>query len=202
MILGLAGLALMGLAGFGRHGHPGSAHHGLGHVARGGVHLGHGTAAGGHAAGASAPRAEGGASAGLLWLIPSPSVLFSLLTLFGAFGYLLLRVGHVSPVAAGLLALAPTFMVQRFAVQPLWDLMFRFQGTPSTPLEELLRGEARAVTAFRNGRGLVSVVRDGRLVQFRAELAASQTTLPVRVGDTLIIDEVDVSNERVTVSRW
>src|SRR5437763_1486374 len=109
MILGLAGLALMGLAGFGRHGHAGL--HGLGQLGRGGVHLGQGGAAGAHAAGPSAARAEAGATPGLFWLIPSPSVLFSLLTLFGAFGYLLLRAGHVSPVVAGLLALAPTFLM-------------------------------------------------------------------------------------------
>jgi hypothetical protein len=136
----------------------------------------------------------------LFWLIPSPRVIFSLMTLFGAFGYLLVETAHFTPIAAGLLAAAPALLMERFAVQPLWNLLFRFQGTPTAPLDELLLSEARAVTSFRNGRGLVSVVHDGRVVQFRAELTAPQKAMPVRVGDTLFIDEVDAPNERVTVS--
>src|SRR5947209_18095409 len=99
MFTGLAGLALMGLAAFGRHSHPGGPLHGLPQLGRSGAHLGHGAshAPGGHAAGSNAaPGARGGVaggpghgSAGLLWLIPSPRVIFSLMTLFGAFGYLL-----------------------------------------------------------------------------------------------------------------
>src|ERR1051326_6422860 len=95
MIAGLVGLALMALPGFGRHGHAGTALHGLGHS----VHIGHGAspAAGGHAVGSSAtPEAHGVAgtnpgrgNAGLFGLIPSPRVIFSLMTLFGASGYAL-----------------------------------------------------------------------------------------------------------------
>ena len=200
MVLGLAGLALMALAGFGRHGHPGGALHGLGQAARGGAHLAHGHSAGAHSAGTGAARADGATGAGWLCLIPSPVAIFSLMTLFGAFGYLIARMGHFVPLTAGLLAAAPTLLTERFAVKPLWNLLFRFQGTPSASLDELVFTEATAVTSFRNGRGLVSVERDGRAVQFRAELAASQAALPVRVGDTLLIDEVDASKERVTVS--
>ena len=60
--------------------------------------------------------------------------------------------------------------------------------------------EATAVTPFRGGRGLVSVVRDGRLVQFSARLIDTQASLPVRVGDRLRIEDVDAARERVTVS--
>jgi hypothetical protein len=210
MTAGLVGLALMALAGFGRHGHAGTAPHGMGHVGHGTVHLGHGAThgAGAHGVGSSAATgahgADGGSAvrgnAGLLWLIPSPRVIFSLMTLFGACGYALVEVGHVSPVLAGLLAGVPALLVERFAVTPVWKLLFRFQGTPSPSLHDLVLNEARAVTSFRNGRGLVSVVHDGRVVQFRAELAAPQKAMPVRVGDTLFVDEVDALNERVTVS--
>jgi hypothetical protein len=122
------------------------------------------------------------------------------MTLFGASGYALVAAWHVAPVLAGLLAVIPALLVERFAVTPIWNFLFRFQGTPSAPLHELVLNEARAVTSFHNGRGLVSVVHDGRVVQFRAELTAPQKALPVRVGDTLFVDEVDALNERVTVS--
>jgi hypothetical protein len=60
--------------------------------------------------------------------------------------------------------------------------------------------EATAVTPFRGGRGVVSVVREGRLVQFSARLIEAQTSLPVRVGDRLRIEDVESARERVTVS--
>src|SRR5438105_5056225 len=137
MLAGLAGLALMGLAGFGRHGHAGSVLHGLGQLTRGGAHLGHGVshAGGAHALGRGAVGGARGTessgpdhgSAALLWLIPSPRVIFSLMTLFGAFGYLLVETAHFSPLAAGLFAAAPALLMERFAVKPLWNLLFRFQ---------------------------------------------------------------------------
>jgi hypothetical protein len=210
MLTGLVGLALMALPGFGRHGPTGAVPHGLGHVGHGGVHIGHGAShvPSGHAVASSAtPGAQGGASSGparghpgAFWLIPSPRAIFSLMTLFGAFGYALVGAGHLSPMVAGLLAVIPALLIERFAVTPLWNLLFRFQGTPCAPLQELMLNEARAVTPFRNGRGLVSVVHDGRLVQLRAELVASQKAMPVRVGDTLLIEEVDAEKERMTVS--
>src|SRR5579871_5873316 len=180
MILGLAGMALMALPGFARHGHAGTAPHGIGHLGHGAVQAGHGAthAPGVHVAGTGAGHGSHGAArtdagqtgAGLFWRLPSPRVIFSLMTLFGAFGYALVGAAHVAPLPAGLLAVIPALLVERFAVTPLWNLLFRFQGTPCASLEELTMTEAKAVTPFRNGRGLVSVVRDGRLVQLRAEL--------------------------------
>jgi hypothetical protein len=70
----------------------------------------------------------------------------------------------------------------------------------STPLDSLLFAEALAVMPFRNGRGLVSTVRDGRSVQLVAELRQDQAMLPVKVGARLRIEDVDASRERVTVS--
>jgi hypothetical protein len=60
--------------------------------------------------------------------------------------------------------------------------------------------EGEAVVPFRNGRGIISTVRDGRRVQLSASLRPDQQALPVRVGDRLLIEEVDAAHERVTVS--
>ncbi len=218
MIAGLVGLALMALPGLGRHGHAGTAPtapHGLGHVGHGAIHGGHGAIHSGHGAGhaasshaagshAAGSHASGGSSGrgntNLFRLIPSPRVIFSLMTLFGAVGYGLNEIGHLPPWPAGLLAVIPALLVERYAVTPLWNFLFRFQGSPSAPLYELTMSEAKAVTPFHNGRGMVSVVRDGRIVQFRAELTEAQKAMPVNIGDTLFVEEVDASKERLTVS--
>ena len=60
--------------------------------------------------------------------------------------------------------------------------------------------DARAVTPFRNGRGIVELVRDGRIVQFDARLVDPQAGLAVKVGDRLRVEEVDAQRERLTVS--
>jgi len=59
---------------------------------------------------------------------------------------------------------------------------------------------AEAVTAFRNGKGIVSAVLDGRTVQLTAELVAGEKSMTVRVGDELVIQEVDPRRGRVRVS--
>src|SRR5205823_5554059 len=96
--------------------------------------------------------------------------------------------------------IVPALLLERFVVSPLWNFLFRFQGTPSSELTTLVLQEAEAVTSFHNGKGMVSVERDGRVVQFRAELAGEQANVPVRVGDKLCIEAVDSEKERVTVS--
>ena len=80
------------------------------------------------------------------------------------------------------------------------NLLFRFEGRPSSPLEELVLCDATAVTAFRNGRGIVSLVRDGRSVQFSAQLIEAQAAMEVRVGDRLRVEDLDAQRERLTVS--
>jgi hypothetical protein len=209
MVIGLAGLAVMALPalGGGKHGHSagGHAHHMGGSVRSHAASIGKlqvPSKAGtdpfalerGRGADRAAPRSR-------WWrLLPSPRVVFSLLALYGASGNVLAHVEHIHPLAAALLALVPALAVERLAVTPLWNFALRFQSAPSSPLSALVLEEASAVTPFRNGRGVVAVVRDGRLVQFSAHLVNPQSDLPVRVGDRLRIEDVDADRERLTVS--
>ena len=103
------------------------------------------------------------------------------------------------PIAA-LAAVVPALLVEWGLVRPVWRLLFRVQGAPSSPLEALVTSEAEAVVPFRNGRGMVSTVRDGRRVQLAATLRQDQRTLRVKVGDRLVIEDVDAARERVTVT--
>jgi len=79
-------------------------------------------------------------------------------------------------------------------------LVRRFRGRPVGPLEGLACEEARAVTPFRNGRGVVAVTRHGREVQLSARLV--EPAVPVKVGDRLRVVDVEVSAERLWVSPW
>jgi hypothetical protein len=206
MVIGLAGLVVMALPALGGHGH--GYGHGYGHAHSGVAH---------HAPfdlvvsklgtllkGKGGPPRLNGATPSLAFLflrfLPSPRLVFSLLALYGACGNALVHAGHFRPVVAALLAVLPALIVERFAVTPLWNLAFRFQAQPSSPLGALVLGEAKAVTPFRNGRGVVAVVRDGRLVQFSANLVEGQSKTPVRVGDPLLVEDVDPDRERLMVS--
>jgi hypothetical protein len=131
--------------------------------------------------------------------VPSPRLVFSTLALWGAFGNVLVA-AHLPVWAAALLAIVPAALVERFAMQPLWRMLFKLELQAARPLAEIVMSEATAVTAFRGGRGVVSVVRAGRLVQFSAQLIDAQASLPVRVGDRLRVEDIDTARERVTVS--
>jgi len=131
--------------------------------------------------------------------VPSPRVIFSVLALYGAFANVLVA-AHLAVWAAALLAIVPAAVLERYAMTPLWRTLFKLEQQPSRPLAEIVMSDATAVTAFRGGRGLVSVVREGRLVQFSARLIDAQANLPVSVGDRLRIEDVDAARERVTVS--
>lgn len=213
MILGLVGLLLMALPGLGRHGHAAPGAHGIaqGGGAHGSLHAGtHAAGTGGAAHGHAAPvqigKSAGQAASGdpTAWsavrLIPSPHTLFTLLALVGAFGQALEKLAHLPAWAAVVAALVPSLLIELYAVKPLWDLLFRFQGVPSRSLHVLLLTEAEAVTAFRNGKGIVRVVHDGRLVQLSARLCEKQAALPVQVGDRVCIEEIDPRTERAVVS--
>lgn len=203
MCVGLVGLSAMAVPGLFHHGHlghPGGfhathAHGGLTHA----THPGHplaphpGDAASGHSA------HVGDSGHGFLRFVPTPRLIFSLLALYGAFGNVL-AFTFASLWLAALLAIPPALLVERFLLAPLWKLAFRFQGQPSSPLPSLLLEQARAVTPFRNGRGLVQVIRDGRSVQLSARLVEGQSLLPVHVGDALRIEDIDPEHERVIVS--
>ena len=217
MVVGLLGLLAMALPAFGgsrAHGAltRGGAHGGV--LARGGAHGGV-FARGGHGlravarAGVAKASARGGSQDLLpadvdrpshLRFIPSPRAICSVLALYGAFGNALVHAMHLPFALAAVFAAVPALLVERFAVRPVWNLVFRFQGEPSSPLEHLVMSEARAVVPFRNGRGLVSVVRDGRQVQFVASLRDDQRGEAVKVGARLLIEDVDPKRESVTVS--
>jgi hypothetical protein len=226
MILGLTGLVVMALPAFGGHhathvhsGHGGAGHAlGAGHAptAHGaaGTHVAAGSGAhgahGAHHLGTGGARAARGPGRDLVPVdpgipsrfrfVPSPRAICSVLALYGAFGNALVHAAHLTLVLAALIAIVPTLLLERFMVRPVWNLLFRFQGEPSSPMDELILGEARAVVAFRNGRGIVSTVRDGRSVQLAAQLTADQAQEPVNVGDLVRIENVDARRERVVVS--
>lgn len=199
MVIGLAGLVVMALPAV-----TGLAHsHGAAppHAA----HALLSTRALGLLKGKSGQSAVGGGGASsvastFLRFLLSPRIAFSLFALYGAFGNALEHTLHLRPMVTALAAVLPALLVERFAVSPLWNLAFRFQGQPSSSLGALLLEEAKAVTPFRNGRGVVAVVRDGRMVQFSARLVERQTPAQVGVGDRLLVEDVDSGRERLTVS--
>lgn len=214
MVAGLVGLTIMAIPAFGRHGHGHAAHahsHGWGQARGGALRLLKGGRV--HAPRAlprHAPAAAGAREHGEIlvdaapgqrfnWL-PSPRAIFSLLALYGAFGNALVRAFHLSPTFAALGALLLALLVERLCVKPLFSLLFRFQAPPSSPLEALIHTEARAVVPFRNGRGMVSVELDGRLIQLVARLRDDQAGLPVAVGDTVRVEDIDATLETVTVA--
>ncbi|HEY3255334.1 MAG TPA: hypothetical protein VGJ91_15350 [Polyangiaceae bacterium] len=205
MVIGLVGLAAMAFPAFG-HSHGGLSGHGAGHV---GVTHGVGHAAHGTANACAAPGARSALQQllpadavhhGLWRLVPSPRKVFSLLSLYGAFGNAARNAFHLSPGLAAVSAVLPALLIEWLLLRPLWNVLFRVQAAPSSPLEELISSEARAVVPFRNGRGMVSAIRDGRSVQLVASLREEQRMLPVKVGDRLVIEDVDAAQERVTVA--
>jgi hypothetical protein len=223
MVVGLAGLAMLAVPALTRHGAPPPGHlnnahagavghgpHGAGVVRGVTLRQGHPTAP---TAKCAADAGEGGSSAAMLpgdaartgpagfarW-IPSPRGVFTLLALYGAFANAIVEVFHATPLVGALGATIPTALVDRWMVRPLWNLVFKLQATPSGPLGALVLNDAVAVVPFRNGRGVVSTHRDGRVVQLAARLCDEQIALTVKVGDRLRIEEVDSGRERVTVS--
>jgi hypothetical protein len=202
MVIGLVGLAAMAIPAFG-HSHGALSGHGISHAAHGPSHVAHGMS---HASAATSRGAlqqlipaDTARESRFRWL-PSPRALFSVLAVYGAFGNAALHAFQLSPAWAALAAVAPAWLVERLLVRLLWNVLFRIQAAECSPLGQLALSEARAVVPFRNGRGLVSTVRDGRQVQLVARLREDQQSFPVQVGDRLLIEDVDVSKERVTVS--
>ena len=199
LLVGLVGLALLGLPGLLRAGsHAGHVGHG-GHVGHVGAHAGHGTHHGTHPVPVGNKSGTSESSALPHW-IPEPRVLCTLTALTGAFGNLahhLLQSGTLPALAVGLV---PALLVERVALRPLWNWGLRFQGRPSAPLEALVMERAQAVTPFRNGRGMVCVDRDGRRVQFAANLVPEHQGAQVRVGDPLRIEAVHGEKQFLLVS--
>lgn len=197
MVIGLVGLVMMATPAL-------SGHHRLlqirphGH----GMALGHHGGGHGHAGElgrADVPAAHGPVGDGLR-LLPSPRALFSVFALYGAFGNALVHAAHLPRTSAAWIAIAPALLTEWLLIRPIWHLLFRFQGEASTPLEMLILAEAQAVVPFRNGRGLVATVRDGRRVQLSARLSDQHAALPVAFGQRLRIEDVDARRECLTVS--
>ena len=209
MVAGLVGLGMMAIPALGGHNHAGALHGHVGaihsHAAH--VHAAHTHIGPNHAVGAQPSRSLDEATiladpapSKKLRFIPSPRAIFSFLALYGAFGNALLRAGHLSRLFSAVVALLPALIVERFLIRPLFSLLFRFQAQPSSPLDTLIFADVRAVVPFHNGRGIVSVKRDGRLVQLTARLRQDQASFPVKVGEQLRVESVDGELESVTVS--
>jgi hypothetical protein len=199
MVIGLVGLVMMAVPALGGHRHLPQIH-AQGHAAGVGHH------AGGHAGGlprGDAPAAHAVAAGAIrtgLRFIPSPRAGFSVFALYGAYGNALVHAAHLTHGPAALIAVGPALLTEWLLIRPIWNLLFRFQGEASTPLEQLILSEAQAVVPFRNGRGLIATVRDGRRVQLSARLSAAHAALPVAFGQRLRIEDVDARRECVTVS--
>jgi hypothetical protein len=194
MVVGLVGLVMMAIPALGGHRH-------LGHVQTHGhvpthVHA-HGT---GVAHNVAHTHTHTHAARDGLRFLPSPRALFSISALYGAFGNALVRAAHLTTTRAALIAIVPALLTELLLIRPIWNLLFRFQGQASAPLEALIMSEAEAVVPFRNGKGIVATVRDGRRVQLQARLSETQGTLPVKFGQRLRIEDVDARRECVTVS--
>ena len=193
LVIGLVWLAAMAIPAFGHH-------HGAlsGHAAHGA--FGHGSPTPGGRGALQQLLPADVANTSVWRLLPSPRALFSVLALYGAFGNAAVHAFHLPFAIAALAAAAPALLVERLLVRRLWNLVFRLEGPACSPLEQLVLSTAEAVTPFRNGRGLVSTIRDGRRVQLVASLRRDQATLRVSVGDRLLIEDVDAARESVTVS--
>ena len=205
MIAGLFGMALMAIPAFGRHGHGMGGVHGhlpnAGHIPGIAAHGGSTLLPGSHTAGIAPLRVAGANGANSLSrFVPSPRIVFSIMAAYGAFGYALLTSTALPIIFIYALALIPAVLLERLMLTPLWNFLLGFQGQPCTPIEHLVLSEAEAVTPFRNGKGIVRVVHDGRDVQFSAQLSLDQARMPVRVGDKLRIEEVEPDGEHVKVS--
>ena len=210
MIAGLFGMALLSIPALGHHGHgsanlPGHVGHALPsatHIAIGHAHgTGHIAPTGANpATHHAANQADNTISAGGARFVPTPRIVFSILAAYGAFGYAGVEAFHLAPLLAAILALVPAVLVERLALTPLWNLLLGFRGEPCTPVTHLIMSEAEAVTPFRNGKGIVRVIHDGRDVQFSAQLTGNHENMPVQVGDKLRVEEVEPDGERVKVS--
>jgi hypothetical protein len=131
----------------------------------------------------------------------SPRLLFSVALGLGTAGLVLKNLLSEPILFAAALATGVVF--ERFAVAPLWNLLFRFESTPAATLESSVMDEATAVTAFdRNGQGLIAVEVDGQMVQVLGTLQPGDRAMNVKVlaGSRLRIEDVDAARNRCTVS--
>ncbi len=130
----------------------------------------------------------------------SPRVLFAIALGFGATG--LLTAPYLSASPQLLAALAGGIGLEKLIISPLWNGLMRFGSNPARTLESALLEEATAVTAFdQNGFGLVSIDLDGHEMRVLARIQGETNGQRVRVGDKLIVEEVDAARGQCRVSR-
>ena len=111
-----------------------------------------------------------------------------------------MRAAHLTTTRAALIAIVPALLAEWLLVRPIWNLLFRFQGQASAPLEALILSEAEAVVPFRNGKASSPPSVTGGAFSFRLASRDSQAALPVEFGQRLRIEDVDARRECVTVS--
>ena len=195
LLLGSAGLATMAVGGLGRHTHRGDAH---------GTARGHHAHTPRHAPASSHGRHHHAGTSGasrLFWTLLSPRVVFSVLIGLGATGTLLRGAVGGSLLFAS--ALAGGVLFERFLVSSLWNFLLRFASAPAMTLDDCIAEEARAVSAFdQSGHGLVALELDGQVVQLLATLRKTDRDagVRVRIGDRVLIEDVDSIRNRCTVS--
>jgi len=144
------------------------------------------------------PRA-GRCAHGAARLLPEPRSVFSFLAFYGALGVALER-STLSTTGSALAALVTAAALEAVVARPLYRLLLGFEGRPSSPLDALASERAVALTDFKNGRGIVEAIRDGRSIQLVASLVSHQRSRPIRVGERLVIVAVDAERQGVTVS--
>lgn len=201
LYIGFGGLLLMAVLGLGHqwagsHGHGGAGHH---HAhSPGARHHGH-LAKGSHGAKTSDRLT------GILHLLFSPRLIFSLLLGFGATGVLLRPLAEHWPLfLLPVVAAIDAGVFERYIVQPFWRLLFGFASTPALTLESLVQAEGEAVTNFdAAGHGLISVDLDGQVRQLLASWPAAerQAGQRLRAGDHVLIQAVDPRRNSCTVTR-
>jgi hypothetical protein len=123
--------------------------------------------------------------------VPLFRAAFTVMALTGAFGTMVSSL----PLGFALAVLCEWLVLSR-----LFGTLMRFRARPSTPLAGLVLETVRAVTQFKNGRGIVAIERDGREVQLMATLVEPLGV--VEVGDRLKVVAVDVTSERLWVSQF
>ena len=140
------------------------------------------------------------ANDGLMHYLPEPRIMLTVIALFGAFGNVLAHLTRLGLLLqlAGAVVLA--VLVEWLMVGRIWRLALQFTGEPSSPLEMLLLQEVRAVTVFKNGKGILLAERDGRAMQLTAQLIEEDRKDPIRVSGSLTVEGIDPERERVIVS--
>ncbi|CAN5542241.1 hypothetical protein BH11ARM2_BH11ARM2_27090 [soil metagenome] len=128
----------------------------------------------------------------------SPLDIFAYALGFGATG-ILVRPLHLALELP--LAILGALVLNHALIKPLMAFLMRFASQPCEGLEGLVAHEVEAATRFdASGQGVVKAILDGETVQVLARLEPGETGL-IAKGDRIIVTSVDVSKNRLTVTR-